>query len=144
MADYEKKIVKALLEIEKTVEKLDETLEKLDGAEGKAKQFIEQEKAIHEVKKISREFDKIEKYEGKEEAEQAHRVKVDVAGQEKALAHIAKEADKLEETLSKMSDDDGKVKSFIEQKKAVHEIKKILHNCGLYAAYAEDELDNLL
>jgi len=143
MEHNEKKILKALLEIEKTVEKLDETLDKMDGAEGKVKHFIEQEKAVHEIKKIARECDKIEKYDAKDEAAQAHRVKVDVVEQEKALERIAKEADKLDEALSEMSDDDGKVKSFIAQKKTVHQIKKILHNCGLYEKYVEDEIDSL-
>ena len=143
MANNEKKIVKALLEIEKTVEKLDETLDKMDAAEGKAKHFIEQEKAIHEMKKIARECDKIEKYEEKEDEALARRIKVDVAEQEKALAHIAEAADKLDEELSKISDDDGKVKSFIAQKKVAHQIKKILHNCGLYEKYVDDEIDSL-
>ena len=143
MADYEKKISKALVEIAKTVEKLDGTLEKLDNSEGKVKQFFEQEVALHEIKKISHEFDKIDKYEEKEADEWARKITADIAGQEKALENIAKEADKLDEVLSNMSDDDGKVKSFIAQKKAAHQIKKILHNCGLYEQYAEDELNDL-
>ena len=143
MANYDKKISKALVEIAKTVEKLDGTLEKLDSAEGKVKQFFEQEIAIHEIKKIAREYDKIDKYEEKEAEEWAHKITVDIEGQEKALDNIAKEAEKLDEVLSGMSDDDGKIKSFIAQKKAAHQIKKILHNCGLYEDYVEDELENL-
>jgi len=69
MADHEKKILKALLEIEKTIEKLDETLCKLDDADGKkVKHFVEQEKAIHEIKKILRAVDRIDKYEEKDAA----------------------------------------------------------------------------
>jgi len=144
MADHEKKILKALLEIEKTVEKLDETLCKLDDTDGKVKQFIEQEKAIHEIKKIARAVDRIDKYEDKDAEKWAKRIAADIEGQEKALVDIAVAADQLDEELAKVSDDDGKVKSFIAQKKIMHQVKKILHKMGLYEAYAEDELDNLI
>jgi len=143
MADHERKIITALFEIEGLAEELDLTLEKMDNADGKVKHFIEQEKAIHEIKKIAHEFDKIDKYEEKDAEKWAHRIAVDIDKQEKALENIAKEADKLDEVLSKMGDDDGKIKSFIEQKKATHHIKKILHSCGLYEKYVEDELENL-
>jgi len=143
MANYEKKISKALLEIEKTVEKLDNTLDKMDNTDSKVKHFIEQEKAIHEIKKIAHEFDKIEKFEEKDDLKRADKIAVDIDKQEKALAHIADAAEKLDAELAKISDDDGKIKSFIAQKKITHQIKKILHNCGLYEKYAEDELDNL-
>ena len=143
METTEKKVLKALVEIEKTVEKLDDTLDKLDGAEGKVKYFVEQEKAIHAIKKIVREWNKIEKYEEKDEEKWARKIAVDMNEQEKALDHIAKAAGKLEEELSKVSDDDGKVKSYIAQKRAAHQIKKILHNCGLYEKYVEDEIENL-
>lgn len=143
MADYEKKIAKTLVEIAKTVEKLDGTLEKLDSAEGKIPQYLEQEKAIHEIKKIAREFEKIDKYEEKEADEWARKITVDIEGQEKALDNITKEAEKLDEALANTNDDDGKVKAFIAQKKATHYIKKILHNCGLYEQYVEDEIEDL-
>ena len=144
MADHEKKISKALIEIAKTVEKLDDTLDKLDSADGKAKHFIEQEKAIHEIKKIAHEFDKIEKNEEKIDAKLAKTITADVGAQEKALNSIANAAVKLDEELSKISDDDGRVKSFIAQKKITHQVKKILHNCGLYEKYVEDEIDSIL
>jgi len=144
MADHEKKISKALLKVEKTIEKLDETLDKLDNTDGKVKHFIEQEKAIHEIKKIAHEFDKIEKNEEKIDEKLAHRITADVDAQEKALKNIANAADKLGAELSKISDDDGKLKSFIAQKKIMHQVKKILHNCGLYEKYVEDEIDSVL
>ena len=144
MANYEKKIAKALFDIEGTVKKLDGTLEKLDKADNKAKHFIEQEKAIHEIKKIAREYDKIEKFEEKEELQHENRIKADIYGQEKALKNIVHAVDKLDEELSKISDDDGKVKSFIAQKKITHQVKKILHNVGLYEMFVEDEVNNLI
>ena|GEM_PF-1704310 len=144
MADHEKKIIKALFEIEGLAEELDLTLEKMDDADGKVKHFIEQEKAIHKIKKIAKAYDKIDKYEEKDAKKCEQRLKADVHEQEKALAHIAKEADKLDEELEKVTDDDGKVKSFVIQKKATHQIKKILHNIGLVEKFADDEMDTLL
>ena len=144
MSDYEKKIFKALLEIEKSVEKLDKVLEKLGNTGSKAKHFAEQEKAIHEIKKIAREYDKIEKFEEKDILAHAERIRVGIHVQEKALLNIAKAADTLEKDLSKISDDDNKVKSFIAHKKITHQVKRILHNCGLFEAYVEDEVSNIL
>ena len=119
-------------------------MEKLDKADSKVKHFIEQEKAIHEIKKIAREYEKIEKFEEKEELQHENRIKADIYGQEKALKNIVHAVDKLDEELSKISDDDGKVKSFIAQKKITHQVKKILHNVGLYEMFVEDEIDNLI
>jgi len=143
MAHTEKKILKALVEIGKTVEKLDGTLDKMDGSEGKVKHFIEQEKAIHEIKKIVRASDRLDKYEEKDLEEWAHKVAKDIDGQAKALAHIGDAVDKLEAELAKIGDDDGKVKSFVAQKKMVHQVKKILHECELYEKYVEKEVDDL-
>ena len=144
MTDHEKKMVHALLEIAKTVEKLDDTLDKLDNAEGKIKHFIEQEKTLHEIKKIIHEANKVEKYDKKATEEWAHRLSVDAKGQDKAMANIVKATEKLDEELAKISDDDGKVKSFIVQQKVLHQVKKILHNCGLYEKYLEAEMDELI
>ena len=143
MADHEKKIAKTLLEIAETVEKLDNTLSKLDDADGKVKHFIEQEKAIHEIKKIIHKASKIEEYDKKATAEWAHRLSVDAEGQDKALANIVKATEKLDEELAKVSDDNGKIKSFIAQKKIIHQVKKILHHCGLYEKFVDAEMDEL-
>ena len=144
MADHERKIITALFEIEGLAEELDLTLEKMDNADGKVKHFIEQEKAISKIKKIAKEYDKIDKYEEKDAKKCASRLKGDVHEQEKALEHIANEADKLDEALEKVTDDDGKVKSFVIQRKAAHQIKKILHNIGLIEKFADDEMDTLV
>ena len=143
MAHTEKKILKSLVEIGKTVEKLDGTLDKMDCSEGKVKHFIEQEKAIHEIKKIVHASDRLEKYEEKDLEKWAHKITKDLDGQAKALSHIGDAADKLEVELAKIGDDDGKVKSFVAQKKMIHQVKKILHECNLYEKYVEDEIDAL-
>ena len=51
--------------------------------------------------------------------------------------------DKLEAELAKIDDDDGKVKSFVAQKKMIHQVKKILHDCNLYEKYMADEINDL-
>ena len=144
MADHEKKILKALVAIAKEMEKLDKTLDKLDSADGKLKHFYEQEKVIHEIKKIAHKADKVEHYEEKDAEKWAHKIAVDIDGQVKALMNIANAADKLEEELDKIDDDAGKVKSFVAQRKMAHQVKKILHNCGLFEKYTEDELERIL
>ena len=144
MADHEKKIIKALFEIEGLAEELDQTLDKMDGEDSKVKKFIEQEKAIRKIKKIAKEYAIIDKEEASECKECARKLSADVKGQEKALEDIAKEAEKLDGELDKVTDDDSKVKSFILQKKVMHRVKKILHDVGLMEDYAEDEADMLL
>jgi len=125
MTNYEKKILQALQEIEKTVKKLDDTLDKMENTDSKVKHFIEQERAIHEIKKIAREFHKIEKLAEKDAVEQAHRITAE-AEQEKALVKIAMATEKLDTELANIGDDDEKVKSFIAQKELADQIKKIL------------------
>ena len=144
MADYEKKILKALVVIAKEMEKLDKTLDKLDNADGKLKHFYEQEKAIHEIKKIAHKADKVAHYEEKDAEKWAHKIAVDIDGQAKALMDIASEVDKLEEELAEIDDDAGKAKSFLAQRKVAHQVKKILHYCGLYEKYTEDQLERIL
>lgn len=126
MTDYVKKEAKLLEKIGKEMGKLDESLAKMEDTDSKIKHFYEQEKALHEVKSIIRKENKIEKNEEKA-AEKA------VEGAENWLDHedslvggIAREIDKLDKTLSGINEDDNKVKSYLEQKKAVHEIKAIL------------------
>ena len=144
MADHEKKIIAALFEIEGLAEELDLTLDKMDEESSKVKKFIEQEQAIHKIKKIAKEYALIDKYEEKDAKVLAHKITADVHGQEKALDRIAKEADKLDEELEKVTDDDSKVKSFVIQRQVTHRIKKILHEVGLLENFAEDEVDKLL
>ena len=158
MLTHEKKVFKALFDIQEELEKLDKTLEKLTEADNKVKCFIEQEKAIHEIKKIAHMYDKIEKYDAKDiekyEAKVAEwdekytkkhtgKIAADVEAQEKSLAHIVNAVDKLNEELDKLGNDDGKIKSYIAQKKAAHQIKKILHSLDLYENYVEDEIENI-
>ena len=158
MLTHEKKVFKALFDIQEELEKLEKTLETLAEADNKVKCFIEQEKAIHEIKKIAHMYDKIEKYDAKDvekyEAKvakwdekyakkHAGKITADVKEQEKSLTHIVNAVDKLDKELEKLSDDDGKVKAYIAQKKAAHQIKKILHNFDLYENYVEDEIENI-
>lgn len=126
MTDYEKKEAKLLGKIGKEMAKLDESLAKMEETDSKIKHFYEQEKALHEVKSIIRKENKIEKDEVKA-------AEKEVSGAEDWLNHedslvkgIVQEIEKLNSTLSGIDEDDNKVKSYLEQKKAIHEIKSIL------------------
>ena len=48
------------------------------------------------------------------------------AREEKLIREIEKEMDKLDQTLAKMDETDSKIKHFIEQEKALHEIREIV------------------
>jgi len=59
----------------------------------------------------------------------------------KALEKIGKTVDHLEDTLDKLDGKESKLKEWYEQKKAVHEIKKILSESINYAGYNSEEYD---
>ena len=56
------------------------------------------------------------------------------------LEDIAQRMDKLTEDLDKLDASESKVKRYIEQRKAIHEVKKILRDAGKYEKYDENEL----
>lgn len=58
-----------------------------------------------------------------------------------ALDKIAKVVDDLEDTLKKLKGSDNKLEAWYEQKRAVHEIKKILSESTDYAGYNSEEYD---
>ena len=98
----------------------------MEDTESKAKHFIEQEKALHEIRSIIREEKAVDKT--KEKAEEASEKAVDklIKEQDKAVTHIVKKSDDLDKNLANLDDDDSKVKSYLEQKKVVKDIKDIL------------------
>lgn len=65
------------------------------------------------------------------------------------LDHIAHAVLKLEDELTKLDaleEDDAKkheIKKWYAEKKALHEIKRILHEAGKYDKYEEKELEQL-
>lgn len=126
MTDYAKKEAKLLEKIGKEMDKLEVTLEKMEDTDSKVKHYVEQEKALHEVKSIIRKEAKIERNEEKAVDKAAAKVDSWLDHQDSLVSGIWKEIDKLDNTLGNISDDDNKVKAYMEQKKAIHEIKKIV------------------
>ncbi|WP_290033976.1 hypothetical protein [Ligilactobacillus cholophilus] len=124
--DYSKKENSLLNRINKRIIKLNADLERMEDTESKAKHFIEQEKALHEIRSIIREEKAVDKT--KEKAEEASEKAVDklIKEQDKAVTHIVKKIDDLDKNLANLDDDDSKVKSYLEQKKVVKDIKDIL------------------
>lgn len=65
------------------------------------------------------------------------------------LEKIAKTVEKLDTTLTELDNlDEDKnkkhgIKKWYEEKKAIHEIKHILHEVGKYAKYDEDEMKKI-
>ena len=144
MTSYDEKEKKILTNIADEIVKFDATCAKMDGTEGKIKHFFEQEVAMHEIKSIIRMCNKVDKLEEKSDK----KLVLDVAALEDLkddnLKNIGKTIVKLDENLAKLaSGEEGKIMTYIHRKEAMHEIKKILHNVGLYANYDADELKDL-
>jgi len=144
MSNYEEKELKALDKIADTMINLENTCDKLNDSEGKVRHFLEQEKAFHEVKKIIRACKKIDHLEEKEMDHNILDIETLEELENNNLKDIAKIVNKLDATLDEITKVQySKIKSFIEQKKALHEVKKILHKIGLLETYTDEELKDI-
>lgn len=127
MADYEAREEKLLGKIADRLNTLDETLAKMEDTDSKVKHFFEQEKALHEIRVITRKENRINRDEDKAEEKDEKQMSDWISGKMKLVDDIDKRIDTLDATLAKLDEDkDSKVKSYLEQKKAIEEIKKIL------------------
>lgn len=119
MSNYEEKEFKLLEKIDSRINKLDEDLSKMDGTDSKVKHFLEQEKALHEIRSIAREEKRVDKLDDKV-VEKATDSTVDV------INEISKRIDDLDKDLDNLEDDDSKVKGYLAQKKTIHDIKELV------------------
>lgn len=131
MANFVKRESRALEKIAKEITKLDNTLEKLDDTDSKVKGFVEQEKAIHEIKSIIRTSDKVEKIENEAVDKVVDDAEVSEEQYNDLVQSISNEFDKLDTTLDKLDTTNSKAEAFIEQKKALHEAKEIVKKANL-------------
>ena len=127
MANYEAREEKLLGKIANRLSILDETLDKMDDTDSHVKHYFEQEKALHEIRRITREEAKIEKDEQKA-AEKSEKQMADwIDDQVDTVKKINERIDTLDHTLDELNEgENSKVKSYMEQKKAISEIKSIL------------------
>lgn len=127
MTDYAAKEEKLLTKIATRMETLEAELEKMENTTNRFHHFAEQEKALHEIRAMVREENKISKDEDKE-AQQDEKAATDwLKNEDSLVAKIDKKIADLDDTLEKLNDDnDEKVKSYLEQKKAIDDIKSIL------------------
>ena len=68
-----------------------------------------------------------------------------VSKEEKAIEVIAKTIDKLEKYLEEIPESDEKksIKGWYAQKRATHEIKKVLHEIDRYEKFEDKELEKI-
>lgn len=127
MVDYEAREEKWLNKIADRFEKLDETLDKMDDTEGKVKHYFEQEKALHEIRVIAREEKHMTRMAEKAEEKEDKKINDWISTKMDLVDRIEKRIDALDEDIKKLDEDgDSKVKGYLEQKKAIKEIKGIL------------------
>lgn len=119
MIDYSEKEAKLLNKINTRIDELESNLAKMDNTDSKIKHFFEQEKALHDIKSIIRSENKIYKDEAEDVADS-------IKKETTIAAVISNKIDDLENRLNELNDDDTKIKSYIEQKKAIADIKKII------------------
>ncbi|MGY3746817.1 hypothetical protein ACWN8P_06125 [Vagococcus salmoninarum] len=131
MSELTNKEVRLLNKINNELESLAVNLEKMTETDSKVKEFYEQEKAIHNIHVIVRKAKKVEKLEGKAIDKAIDDVIYETESELELAQKIDNDFVKLEETVTKMAESTNKVASFLEQKKALHEARKILKESGL-------------
>lgn len=119
MTNYGEKEIKLLEKIDSRINKLDEDLAKMDDTDSKVKHFVEQEKALHEIRDITREEKHVDKLTDKA-------VEKTVTGAVDVINEISKRIDDLDKDLDNLNDDDSKVKGYLAQKKTIHDIKELV------------------
>lgn len=141
MKTIEQKEANILDKVGNTLTTLDDTLGRMETTESRLKGFVAQEKAIHEVKKAIRESEHYDEISGAwdydVEADEAY----DDKKMGKALVKIDHRLTELAVDLDKLdNDDNSRLKAWFEQRKAIHDVKKILHQADKFEDYREDEL----
>ncbi|MBP1041044.1 hypothetical protein I6N95_08515 [Vagococcus sp. BWB3-3] len=128
MLTFDQKEIRLLTKISHAITELELSLEKLEDTDHKLKHFYEQEKAIHEIRVIIKNAKKVERLVNEEIILTIDDVIYETAEELSLAQEIDQEFEKLEQTLSTIDDTDNKVKSYLEQQKALHEAKRILSN----------------
>ncbi|NLW79239.1 MAG: hypothetical protein GXY32_07505 [Ruminococcaceae bacterium] len=141
MKDYAKKEDKILDKIADTMVKLDTTLDSLDVDDNRVQHYYEQQKAIMEIRKITRLANRLTDVEMEDAALHDNVISSDRDSEAVLLSQIDNSFYRLDEDLGKLDESDSRVKSYIEQRKALHEVKRILYNAGKYDAYEAEEFD---
>lgn len=131
MSELTNKEVRLLNKINSELDSLAVNLEKMTETDSKVKEFYEQEKAIHNIHVIVRKAKKIDKTEKKAIEADINDVIYETESELELAQKIDDDFVKLEKTVTKMAESTNKVESFLEQKKALHEARKILKESGL-------------
>lgn len=126
MTNYVKKEERILNKIMNTMDKLDGTLEKMDKTDSKVKEYFEQKRAIHEIRVIISKAKKVARVENRAIEIAEDDVIYETEEEFEIAKEIDNEFDKLEKNLNSYEETDNKVKSYLKQKEALHEARKIL------------------
>ena len=124
--DYAKEEAKLLTKINDQIEKLDINLSKMGSAENKLAHFADQEKALQDLHSTIRDGKKIDHVEERTEKQSEKEVQNWFNDENSTVNKIERKVDDLIGTLSNVSDDDSKIKSYVEQKKVIGDIKSII------------------
>lgn len=124
--DYSKEEAKLLDKINDKIEELDINLSKMGSAQNKLTHFADQEKALHDLHSIIRDGKKIDKVEERAAQKSEKEVQNWINDENSTVNQIDRRVDDLIGTLSNVSDNDSKIKSYVEQKKVIGDIKAII------------------
>lgn len=143
MATYTEKETKLMAKIAETINRMEEAAQVSNWSDDSDEAYAARRDALHEMRKLARQERRMDRLIDDENAVNEAIIEDDEAAKADAADEIGYTLDKLDRTLDKLDATDSRVKGWYEQKKAIHEIKRILNQADLYDAYDEDELAHL-
>lgn len=121
--------------------KLGDDIDTMETTDGRLQAYAAQEKAISEIRYTIREAEHLDWISTDTDDGLVLKADDDAEQMGKALVQIDYTLQKLEKALEALSGDNtSKLKAWYEQRKALHEVKRILHLMGRYIGYDADEL----
>ena len=126
MSSFEVKEARLIGSINELLDALDVTIAQMEDPSNAAIGYDAHARAIAQLEAIVRKEEKLDKLYAKAEEKASGDMDKFVDKQEKLELDICRELAKLDETLGKLESTDSKIIGFVEQKKAIHEIKNIL------------------
>lgn len=124
--------------------KLGNEVDTMETTDNHLEAYKAQEKAISEIRQTIRDTERLDWVGADEDDEFDTKMDYDEGHIGKTLVQIDYTLQKLDRALAVLEkDDNSKVKAWYEQRKALHEVKRILHLIDKNIGYDEDELSML-
>ncbi|WP_432228226.1 hypothetical protein ACQ3MN_07895 [Enterococcus faecalis] len=132
MVNFQKKESKVLSKINESIDSINTDMDAINTSDDIELIYSEQQDAIENISYILENENKLGKLEDKESAQEEKSIDAWASSEVRILNKINKKMNDLEKQLYLLTGNANKVKRFIAQKKAIRDIKNILHDASLF------------